>query len=192
MKYVPITLAIFICSLCMPLTIMAGTVPKAAEKIAGQLDAQLTRLIDGHPDGKQAVSIAVTVPVFLNNLAQTSPLARQVAEEITLCLVQEGYTLEEMRKGNQVSIEERSGEMLLTRDVNKLAQRDVTSSAILVGTYSVTSESVRFNIKLLHTPTNRVLAMGNASIPVTTELFPLLADKSDNGPVMPSVMTRLF
>ena len=167
-----------------------GTVPKAAGLIAAQLDQQLSQRIGTHPGGKQAVSIAITVPVFLSNLGQSSPLARQMAEEITCRLVEAGYAVDEIRKGRDIVMEEGVGEMILTRNLNRLASRDVTTAAILAGTYTVTSDSVRFNIKLIHTPSNQVLAMGNATVPVTTEVFPLLADRG-KGPVMPSVGTRL-
>lgn len=186
--YLPLLLAL---ALLLPSMAKAaeGTVPKAARAIAAQLDQQLAQRIGTHPGGKRSVSIAITVPVFLSNLGQSSPLARQMAEEITCFLVEAGYSVEEIRKGRDIVMEEGVGEMILTRNLNRLASRDVNSAAILAGTFTVTSESVRFNVKLLHTPTNEVLAMGTATVPVTTETFPLVADR--RGPMLPSVGTRL-
>lgn len=58
------------------------------------------------------------------------------------------------------------GEFLLTRDVGKLGSpRDVNTHAVLTGTYTVTERSVRFNMRLIHTPTREVLAAGSGTVP---------------------------
>lgn len=168
----------------------SGTVPKAALAMARQLDTQLQRRVNGTGFGPSSVSIAITVPVSLSNLGKSSALARQMAEEVTTLLVQQGYQVDDIRKGREIVMEEGVGEMLLTRDVSRLANRDVSTAAVLTGTYTVTADAVRFNLRLLHTPTNQVLASATSTVPVTTELFPLLAERS-SGPPMPTVMTRL-
>ena len=183
-----------IMAMCMllPFTASAaeGQVPKAADSIVKRLDDQIMRRVGNFPGGRDTVSIAITVPVFLSDLGKSSPLARQMAEEITSGLVQLGYNVDEIRKGRDIVMEPQTGEMILTRDINRLETRDVNTAAVLAGTYTVTSESVRFNIKLLHTPSNQVLAMATGTVPVTTELMPLLADRGKR-PAMPSVMTRI-
>jgi hypothetical protein len=83
------------------------------------------------------------------------------------------------------------GEMLLTRKVDQLASTTVNSVAVLVGTYTVTSRSVRFNMRLIRTDSNEILSMGTATVPVTEELQPLLADLKGPRKVTPSVGTRL-
>ncbi len=179
-------------SILLPLTAAAdeGTVPRAASVITENIDRQLLRLIGSYPEGRSAVSIAVTVPVSLTDLDKSSPLGRQMAAEITTLLVEKGYFVDEMRKGKDIIMEENGGEMLLTRKLNRLSRRDVHTVAVLTGTYTITSESVRFNMQLLHTPSNQILASGAATVPVTAEVFPLLADRSRRAPA-PSVMTRL-
>lgn len=178
-------------SILLPFTAAAeGTVPDAAAVIASSIDQQILKKIGTHPQGRNSVSIAVTVPVSLTDLNKSSPLGRQMAAEITTLLVEKGYVVDDIRKGKDIIMEEGVGEMLLTRKLNQLARRDVHTAAVLVGTYTVTSESVRFNIQLLHTPTNQILATGAATVPVTPEVFPLLADKTKRPP-QPSVMTRL-
>lgn len=188
-----ILLLILTLSVLLPFTAAAaerGTVPVAAGIMAKQLDTQLMKRISASAYGRDSVSIAITVPVSLSNLTLSSPLARQMAEEVTTLLVDMGYTVEDMRKGRDITMQPAVGEMLLTRDLGRLASRDVTSTAVLTGTYTVTADAVRFNVRLLHTTSNQVLASATATVPVTSELFPLLADRS-SGPPMPSVMTRL-
>jgi hypothetical protein len=81
--------------------------------------------------------------------------------------------------------------MILTRDLARLATRDVQSVAVLAGTYLVTPDNVRFNMRLIHTPDNEVIAMGSATVPVTKEIKELLSDERKPAPPKPSVFTRL-
>ena len=56
-----------------------------------------------------------------------------------------------------------------------------------------TNRSVRVNIRLLHTPTNEVLAMSSGTIPLTSEVRSLLlstTEMADMGHV-PSIGTKL-
>lgn len=182
---------ILIISCLLPLTAAArGTVPEAADEMAVVMDQQIMRLVGNFPGGRGTVSIATTVPVFLGDLDQSSPLARQMSEEITRWFVAAGYRVDELRKGRDIIMEPRTGEMILTRQISRLESSQVRTVAVLAGTYTITRDSVRFNMRLLHSPSNQVLAMATGTVPVTEELFPLLADRGNRSP-MPSVFTRL-
>lgn len=204
-------------ALLIPLTAAAiGNVPKAGNAIAQQLDSQLMKRYGGSTGGansgtagsdgvsmsgttsvskydvRQGISIMATVPVSLNNLQVSSPLARQVVEEVSRWLISAGYVFEEIRKGQDIQFSSPTGETILTRDTARLATRSVTSAGVLVGTYVVTNEQVRFNIRILHTPSNEVLAMGTATVPITDDIRPLLYDVSQVPvKVMPSIGTQL-
>lgn len=209
-----LAILLLIAALLMPLTAAAiGNVPKAANDIAEQMDKQLMIRYAPKPDKsasggnslnggtsakelefdtRQRISIMVTVPVSLNNLQVSSPLARQVAEEVSRWLINAGYVFEEIRKGKDIQFSSPTGETILTRNTAKLATRSVTSAGIMVGTYVVTKEQVRFNIRILHTPSNEVLAMGTATVPITDDIRPLLYDMSQTPiKVMPSIGTQL-
>ena len=157
-----------------------GTVPQAASAVARQIDRQLTgRLMQGESPAV-GVSLAVMVPVDINNLDVSNPLARQMAEELSRWFVQAGYGVQEIRKGRMVLMEPGNGEKLLTRRTNHLANNNVDSTAILTGTYTITNKNVRFNIRMLHTATQDVLGMATISVPITGEVKSLLgmADSS--------------
>ena len=89
----------------------------------------------------------------------------------------------------------RAGQLfLLTRDVRKLQSRTGTGQAVMAGTYVVTQEQVRFSIRIIHIPTNEVMAMGTATVPITADIYPLLRDPynpSRSGSGVPSSYTRL-
>lgn len=168
-----------------------GFVPKTADNIGKQLDEQLMRILEPSEMTREQVSIACTVPVWLDNLKRTSPLARQMSEELARYFKERGYRLEELRKGDEVLMTPERGEFLLTRDTKKLVSRDVNAHAVLVGTYTVTERSVRFNMRLIHTSTREVLAAASGTVPVTEELLPLLRDASNAQPLGPTVRTKL-
>ncbi len=193
--------------------------PKAAYAMAEQMDAQILvrgnaaqlpkreyeKKLTTHQDQvndsellamrqrelRQSITIMTTIPVNVNNLKVSCPLARQMTEEISTILVSAGYRVQEIRKGKEILFQEQQGEMLLTRDTGQLAKRHVSSVAVLTGTYVITPEQVRFSMRLLHTPSNEVLAMASATVPITPDVRPLLEENSVPTKITPSVNTRL-
>ena len=151
-----------------------GTVPQAASAMGRQIDRQIVERLMQPDTPASGVSLAVTVPVDVNDLDASNPLARQMAEELARWFVQAGYPVQEIRKGRMVLIEPGNGEKLLTRRNSHLANPNVESAAVLAGTYSVTNKNVRFNIRVLHTASQEVLGMATVSVPMTSEVKSLL------------------
>lgn len=189
-------------ALLFPLTAAAtGTVPKAADCIGKQLDDQLMNRFTGNSGfgdrslkniTRSQIMIMGTTPANINNLQQACPLARQMTEEISRWLMSKGYRYEEIRKGQFIRFNPKVGEFLLTRRVPQLATTTAVGQAILAGTYVVSNEQVRFNISLICTNSNEVLAKATATIPITDDLMPLLVENYGPGAgLMPSVYTRL-
>ena len=170
-----------------------GQVPQAASAMARQIDRQIAYRLLQPETPTTGVSLAVTVPVDVNNLEESNPLARQMAEELARWFVQAGYSVQEIRKGHAVLYEQGTGEMLLTRRTNLLEKHSIKSAAILTGTYTVTNRVVRFNIRVLQTASQEVLGMATISVPLSSELKPLLgmAMHSVGMGIEPSVMTTL-
>ena len=182
-----------------------GTVPIAADDMAEAMDKQILGHFGVEQPGffskadkkhhylkiRKTLSISCTVAVDLNNLENTSPVGRQISEEMARWFVQAGYRVKEIRKGRDVQVDVKRGEMLLTRDVRKLLNPNVTTEAVLAGTYVVTPEQVRFAMRLLHVPSNEVLAMATATVPITGDLKPLLHDMKEPKKVSPSIGTKL-
>lgn len=147
----------------------APKLPDLAITLGETLDAQLVErlgLLEGPAKG---YSLIITTPVDLNNLERTSPLARQMGEELSLWFVSSGYRLQEIRKGRTVLFEPGAGEMLLTRRTKLLGNENIRSSLIMATTYSQTLNNVRFNVRLIHAATNEVLAMASQTLRLNTE-----------------------
>ena len=191
--------------LLMPAAAAArGTVTAAADKMADAMDKQILAHFGVEQPGffskaeqkhhpyniRKALSISCTVAVDLNNLEKSSPVGRQISEEMARWFVQAGYRVKEVRQGKHMYIDPKRGETVLTRDVRKLLTTNVTTEAVLAGTYVVTPQQVRFSMRLLHAQTNDILAMGTATVPITDDLKPLLHDMKETK-VAPSIGTRL-
>ncbi len=69
-----------------------------------------------------------------------------------------------------------AGELLLTRDVQLLAENQTPSALIQVGTFTETTRSVRFNIKLIQAADNEVMAMSARTLPMSPELAELASE----------------
>ncbi len=178
--------------------------PRAADAMAADMDAQLMRRAGIHRGSlseeqaaarahqiRRDITIVTTVPVNVNNLKLSNALARQMMEEASRWFVSAGYNVQEIRKGKELRFQEQTGEMLLTRKRSELARTSASGTAVLTGTYVISPEQVRFSMRLVHTLTNDVLAMGTATVPITPDVPPLLVENSSDRRVQPSVYTRL-
>lgn len=199
-----IIMALALAAMLFPLTAAAeGNVPEAAACIGKQLDEQMMQRF-GYPNSitignnqnnayaRSRIMIMGTTPANLGNLQQASGLARQMTEEISRWLKKRGYKYEELRKGSEIRFEPRVGEFLLTRNVQQLQSKNGVGQAILTGTYVLSTDDVRFNMELVCVSTNEVLAKASATIPITSDLIPLLVESGNAGAgLRPSVYTKL-
>ncbi|GAB6176475.1 FlgO family outer membrane protein [Desulfobaculum senezii] len=173
---------------------LAGSIPQTADTLATTLDAQLAERLGLEHGPARGTALIVTTPANLDDLEQSSPLARQLAEELATWFVGSGYKVQEIRKGKYILLKPGRGEMLLTRDVQLADNRYVHSAVMLTGTYSRTSKHVRFNVRLIHTPSNEVLAMSSATLPLTHEVAELLNmdAREEMSRIRPSVETHIL
>ncbi len=164
-----------------------GYVPKAANAAVRELDRQLLML----GAARDELRIAFTVAANVDNLTKTNGLARQMSEEVARGLKQLGYRVIEIRKGSEVVMIPEVGELLLTRDRDKLTKKSVASELIMAGTYTISGKGIRFNIRLIHTNSTEVIAMATTTVPLYPEIKPLLIENEPYRPLGPTVGTRL-
>ena len=123
-------------------------------KIADKLtESAYPPLVPLNPD----MPILVTTFVDNNDLQQTSQFGRTMQEHITSRLVQLGYAVKEIKLSNNLLIEERSGETILSRDLRKLSQNQ-KAQAILVGTISITNRTMYLSSRLIDPTTANVVS----------------------------------
>ena len=196
-------LFILLLSLLVPAASTANTGPtmtmaEAAAGMAQEMDAQLSLRFGQQQYAANGITVIVTTPVDINNFEESSVVARQMQESISHWLVQAGYSVQEVRRGKSLLFRQDTGELLLTRNRDLAAQKTVKSSITLVGTYTVTSKSIIFNIRMMQTGGSEVYAMSSMSIPVTGEIRAMLSQGGGSGGstsvsymIEPSVYSRL-
>lgn len=167
------------------------TIPVVADTLAAQLDLQLREKLGIEPGDAVNYGVIVTPPVALNDLEETTQLARQMGEELSRWFVTTGYNVQEIRKGRSVLFEPRGGEFILSRRVHILANENVKATIIVAGTYTQTLNRIRFNMRFIHAPTNEVLAMATQTLPLNAEMRMLTIGSNETRGVLPSVGTRL-
>jgi hypothetical protein len=199
----PITLAATLCLSFVALLFLfdgadAATVPQAASAAGREMDRQMESRLGRKPDegAAGAISLSVTTPVNINDLDEANPLARQMQEEATRWFVQAGYDVQEIRKGADVLFEPLKGEQALTRREKLVADRSIGTDAVLLGTYAVTPEHVRFNFRVVRTSGREILAMSTVTLPMNREVAFLTRRTEAGGalaatPIEPTVVTLL-
>jgi len=182
--------------LCVPHA-LAATIPQAASAAGREMDRQVVARLGQGETPARGVSLVIATPVDVNDLTASSPLARQMQEEIARWFVQAGYNVIEIRKGSDILFEPSTGEMLLTREDRLLGNRRVASTAIITGTYTVALDHVRFNIRMVRTQNREILAMSTITLPLNREIAALVREHSaaagmlGGSPIAPSVVTML-
>lgn len=120
---------------------------KAADALLSQLKGKLA---------SDKPLIMATV-VNIDALEQTSTLGRLISEQISTRMAQNQVNMLEMKLRNSVYMKRNQGEMMLTREVNDMAQAH-KAQAVVVGSYAETSDMVFVNVKVIQPNTNFVLA----------------------------------
>lgn len=170
----------------------AAALPGLASRMAGDLDGQLAERLGVHDrEARRQYGMVLTTIVSLDNVELASPLSRLLVEELGTQFVDMGYKLQEIRKGRNVLFHPNKGELLLTRRAEQVDSASITSSLMLTGTYTATSKHIRFNVKVIDSSSNEVLAMSSGTLEVSREARELMVDGSGRNfnAVSPKVYT---
>ncbi|MFH0728851.1 MAG: FlgO family outer membrane protein [Pseudomonadota bacterium] len=96
--------------------------------------------------------------VNINDLMESSTLGRIISEQISSRFAQHGFKVLEakLRRGS-VFIKEKTGEFLLSRELNNLGA-SLSTNYVIVGTYAVTKMSIFVSVRVVKTEDSLVVA----------------------------------
>lgn len=139
-----------------------------AMDIVADLDRQMApRLGIGSRDNSRGLYwLVVTVPANLEQLQGSSPLGRQMAQEMLTAFVARGYNVQEIRRSGEIIFNRAEGEFLLTRDAAALSTRRPLATLIVAGTYAVTPGGVRFTTEVVDARNQNVVAAVSRTVPL--------------------------
>jgi TolB-like protein len=171
-------------SFVVALSVMAGcretpvpqTVAALAPDLFGVGEELARQLIANRRVGDGGKRLIFTTLVNLDDLRQTSKFGRTLSESLATQLFQHGYGVVELRKGANIMIQGNNGEMILSRDVARLAGQ-YEANAIVAGTYAMTPKTVIINVKLLDVDSQEVLSVAGMELERSSTINYMLADQ---------------
>ncbi|MDK9707846.1 MAG: FlgO family outer membrane protein [Desulforhopalus sp.] len=123
-------------------------------KIADSLiERAMPPLMPGHPD----MPIMVTTFVDNNDLKKTSRFGRLLQEHISSRMVQIGYTVREIKLTRTITMEAKSGETVLSRDLTKISG-EIQAQAVVAGTISRSGRMLYLSARLIAPENSNILA----------------------------------
>lgn len=124
--------------------------------------------------GAENTSVIMTTFVNIDNLYQASRFGRTLTESLATRLFRHGFGVVEVRKSTDLLIKNDTGELILTRDASLIAKQ-YPASGLVVGTYSLTPNSVIVNVRLLDCASQEVMSVAGMEIQRTRNIDFLLA-----------------
>lgn len=103
--------------------------------------------------------------VDIDDLHASSTFGRTLSETFASSMARAGIKMIEVKMRDSLFIEERTGELVLSRDIRRLsASHD--AQAILVGTYGRGQSMAYVNVRLVRTRDNAILGASSLQIPL--------------------------
>lgn len=137
---------------------------KAAEKLL--LDAKLPL--------ESAVIMATVVNI--DDIENSSTLGRLISEQVSARFVQAKMNVIEMKFRENVYIKHNTGELMLTREIGKIAKTHGVN-AVVVGTYAVAKSAVYVNVKIINPSTNVAIAAIDYVLPMNKDVEDMISKK---------------
>ena len=131
------------------------------------VDRLLAKLPADRPlDPKQPIIVASLVNI--DDLT-SSRLGRLMSEQIMTRLVEQGFTVTELKLRESIYIRHREGELMLSREIPEISKKHA-AQAVLVGTYAQSINHLYVTIKLVGVADNLVIAAHDYVMPMDAEI----------------------
>lgn len=129
-------------------------------------------------DAKLPVGTAVIMATVVNidEIEKSSTFGRLVSEHIASYFTQSGMSIVEMKFRENVYMKQNEGELMLTREIGKIA-RNHSAEAVIVGTYALADTAVYVALKMVDPSTNRVIAASDYTLPLNYDIHEMTGKK---------------
>jgi TolB-like protein len=124
--------------------------------------------------------IIVATVVDVDNLDASSTMGRMITEQVASRLAQMGYQPYELKLRGNLFVRAPSGELLLSREVSRVAQQH-NAPVVVVGTFGRARSTVYVGLKAVQVSDNRILAGTDYAIPITDNLRNTVRDSRYSG-----------
>jgi hypothetical protein len=107
-------------------------------------------------------------------------MGRMITEQVASRLAQMGYQPYELKLRGNLFVRAPSGELLLSREVSRVAQQH-NAPVVVVGTFGRARSTVYVGLKAVQVSDNRILAGTDYAIPITDNLRNTVRDSRYSG-----------
>lgn len=128
--------------------------------------------------------ILVTTFVDNNNLEKTSNFGRVLQEQVASRFVQLGYTVREIKLTDTLSMQQRSGETILSRDLTKISNEQ-QAQAIMVGTVSMANQTLYISARLINPVNKNILATDDYKLCMDDDILAMFGLQHQNASEQP-------
>lgn len=133
------------------------------------------KIVSGNPDITNYSPMIASTFVDIDNLSQSSTFGRISSEIMASALARYGMQVREIKMRDSMFIEESVGELILSRQVQRLsAQHDARS--ILMGTYAQGQDYIYVSARVVSTGNAMVLGTADFRLPLDNNTRSLLDD----------------
>lgn len=131
------------------------------------------RIVAGNPDITRYSPMIAATFVDIDNLSQSSTFGRISSEIMASALARQGMQVREVKMRDSMFIEESVGELILSRQVQRLsAQHDARS--ILMGTYAQGQDYIYVSARVVRSGDAMVLGTADFRLPLDNNTRSLL------------------
>lgn len=109
----------------------------------------------------------------IDDLQQSSTFGRTLSEQFTTSLAANGVPVIEVKMRDSLFVKERTGELILSRNLHSLVQAH-DAQAVLLGTYAIGGSNVYVNVRVVRTSDNIILGSHDFSLPLNRDIKAML------------------
>ncbi len=124
--------------------------------------------------------LLMTTMVDIDDFYRTSRFGRTLTDALAGRLFRNGFGIVEVRKASHLMVKKGSGELMLTRDT-ALMTGEQNVEAVVVGTYSLTPNSVIISVRMIEPDTQEVLSVADMEIQRSNNINHLLFSNGTMG-----------
>ena len=143
-----------------------GSSHKAADSLIQRAGAALQ-------PGKSVIAATF---VNIDDLSKSSSFGRIVSKQVSSRFTEQGIWVIEMLMRNNVYIQQRGGEFLLSRELRNISSQH-NAQAVIVGTYAAARKNIYVTARLVRASDNVVLASYDYSLPMDQDVAYMMRNK---------------
>lgn len=150
-----------------------GPVEPPEPELDELIDEAAQRMLDANPDLTRYSPMIAATFVSIDNLSQSSTLGRIGSELFASALSRAGMQVREVKMRDSLYIEEDIGELILSREVQRLSQAH-NARSILMGTYAQGQNTLYLSVRVVRSSDAMVLGSTNLAVPLNNNLRAML------------------